>query len=323
MTTYILRRILQTLAVIVILSYICFSLMTLMPGDPVELMISANPRITQEDVVRLRQFYGLDQPTYVRYYHWASEILSGELGYSRTYRVPVSEMLVPALKATFVLSMVSLGFSLLIAIPLGIYCALKPNTKFDYTVNLLNFAGISIPSFWLGIVLIIIFSVILNWLPAGGFQTTGIKYDGFFDEVVDKSKYLILPTLSLAIQRIGFFSRFSRSAMLEAMRNDFIRTARAKGMSESVVVWKHGFRNALIPLITITAISISSVFSGALITETLFAYPGVGRLIYTSIISNDFNVAMISFIISIAMVLVMNLVADLLYGVVDPRISYK
>ncbi|MFN3697459.1 MAG: ABC transporter permease [Pseudobdellovibrio sp.] len=323
MTTYILRRILQTLAVIVILSYICFSLMTLMPGDPVELMISANPRITQEDVVRLRQFYGLDQPTYVRYYHWASEILSGELGYSRTYRVPVSEMLAPALKATFVLSMVSLGFSLLIAIPLGIYCALKPNTKFDYTVNLLNFAGISIPSFWLGIVLIIIFSVILNWLPAGGFQTTGIKYDGFFDEVVDKSKYLILPTLSLAIQRIGFFSRFSRSAMLEAMRNDFIRTARAKGMSESVVVWKHGFRNALIPLITITAISISSVFSGALITETLFAYPGVGRLIYTSIISNDFNVAMISFIISIAMVLVMNLVADLLYGVVDPRISYK
>jgi len=323
MTTYILRRILQTLAVIVILSYICFSLMTLMPGDPVELMISANPRITQEDVVRLRQFYGLDQPTYVRYYHWASEILSGELGYSRTYRVPVSEMLAPALKATFVLSMVSLGFSLLIAIPLGIYCALKPNTKFDYTVNLLNFAGISIPSFWLGIVLIIIFSVILNWLPAGGFQTTGIKYDGFFDEVVDKSKYLILPTLSLAIQRIGFFSRFSRSAMLEAMRNDFIRTARAKGMSESEVVWKHGFRNALIPLITITAISISSVFSGALITETLFAYPGVGRLIYTSIISNDFNVAMISFIISIAMVLVMNLVADLLYGVVDPRISYK
>jgi len=323
MTTYILRRILQTLAVIVILSYICFSLMTLMPGDPVELMISANPRITQEDVVRLRQFYGLDQPTYVRYYHWASEILSGDLGYSRTYRVPVSEMLTPALKATFVLSMVSLGFSLLIAIPLGIYCALKPNTKFDYTVNLLNFAGISIPSFWLGIVLIIIFSVILNWLPAGGYQTTGIKYDGLLQEIIDKSKYIILPTISLAIQRIGFFSRFSRSAMLEAMRNDFIRTARAKGMSESVVVWKHGFRNALIPLITITAISISSVFSGALITETLFAYPGVGRLIYTSIIGNDFNVAMISFIISIAMVLLMNLVADLLYGVVDPRISFK
>lgn len=323
MTTYILRRILQTLAVIVILSYICFSLMTLMPGDPVELMISANPRITQEDVVRLRQFYGLDQPTYVRYYHWASEILSGDLGYSRTYRVPVSEMLTPALKATFVLSMVSLGFSLLVAIPLGIYCALKPNTKFDYTVNLLNFAGISIPSFWLGIVLIIIFSVILNWLPAGGYQTTGIKYDGLLQEIIDKSKYIILPTISLAIQRIGFFSRFSRSAMLEALRNDFIRTARAKGMSESVVVWKHGFRNALIPLITITAISISSVFSGALITETLFAYPGVGRLIYTSIISNDFNVAMISFIISIAMVLLMNLVADLLYGVVDPRISFK
>lgn len=323
MTTYILRRILQTLAVIVILSYICFSLMTLMPGDPVELMISANPRITQEDVVRLRAFYGLDQPTYVRYYHWASEILSGDLGYSRTYRIPVSEMLAPALKATFVLSMVSLVFSLLIAIPLGIYCALKPNTKFDYFVNLFNFAGISIPSFWLGIVLIIIFSVYLNWLPAGGYQTTGMSYDGFLHELMDKSKYIVLPVISLAVQRIGFFSRFARSAMLEAMRNDFIRTARAKGMSENVVVWRHGFRNALIPLITITAISVSSVFSGALITETLFAYPGVGRLIYTSIMGNDFNVAMIAFIISIAMVLIMNLVADLLYGVADPRISYK
>jgi len=323
MTTYILRRILQTLAVIAILSYICFSLMTLMPGDPVELMISANPRITQEDVARLRSFYGLDQPTYIRYYHWASEILSGDLGYSRTYRVPVSEMLAPALKATFVLSVVSLIFSLCIAIPLGIYCALKPNTKFDYIVNLFNFAGISIPSFWLGIVLIIIFSVYLNWLPAGGYQTTGIVYDNIFHEILDKSKFLILPVVSLAVQRIGFFSRFSRSSMLEAMRNDFIRTARAKGMSENTVVWRHGFRNALIPLITITAISISSVFSGALITETLFAYPGVGRLIYTSIMSNDFNVAMIAFIISIAMVLIMNLVADLLYGVADPRISYK
>ncbi len=323
MTNFILRRGLQTLIVIVLLSYLCFSLMALMPGDPIELMISANPKITQADVVRLRSFYGLDQPSYVRYMNWVSEISKGDLGYSRTYRIPVTEMMWPALKATFILSMCSLLFSLLIAVPLGIYCALKPNSKADYIINLFSFAGISLPSFWLGIVLIIIFSVVLGWLPAGGYQTTGMSYDNFFQELFDKAKYLILPILSLSVQSIGRFSRFTRSAMLDSMRNDFIRTARSKGLSENVVIWRHGFRNALIPLITIIAISLSSIFSGALITETLFAYPGVGRLIYTSIISNDFNVAMVSFVISIAMVLVMSLVADILYGFADPRITYE
>lgn len=323
MTTFILRRLLQTLLVIIILSYVCFGLMTLMPGDPVEMMISANPKITQEDVTRLRDFYGLDQPVYKRYLNWVSDISTGELGYSRTYRIPVTDMMGPSLRATFILSMTSLVFSLLIAIPLGIICALKPNSKTDYAINLFNFAGISLPSFWLGIVLIIIFSVKLGWLPAGGYQTTGMAYNSWFAEMLDKSKYLILPVVSLSIQSIGRFSRFVRSSMLEAMRNDFIRTARAKGMSAQVVIWQHGFRNALIPLVTIIAISFSSIFSGALITETLFAYPGVGRLIYSSIMGNDFNVAMISFVISVSMVLFMNLVADLLYGVVDPRISYK
>lgn len=323
MTTYILRRLIQTALLLVILSYVCFNLMTLMPGDPVEMLISSNPKITAEDVTRLREFYGLDQPTYIRYKNWMTDIAQGDLGFSRTYRIPVSEMLGPALKATFILSVCSLALSLLIAVPLGIYCALKPNSKFDYVINLLSFAGISAPSFWLGIVLIIIFSVKLGWLPAGGYQTTGIKYNSFFHELIDKAQFLILPVISLSIQSIGRFVRFTRSAMLEAMRNDYIRTARAKGLSENTVIWIHAFRNALIPLITIITLSLSSVFSGALITETLFAYPGVGRLIYSSIIGNDFNVAMISFVISIAMVLIMSLVADLLYGVADPRITYK
>lgn len=323
MINFILRRLLQTVIVIVILSYVCFGLMSLMPGDPVEMMISANPKITAADVARLRSFYGLDQPIYKRYMNWVSDISHGDLGYSRTYRIPVTQMMGPALSATFILSMVSLVFSLAIAIPLGIICALRPNTKLDYIVNLFNFAGISVPSFWLGIVLIILFAVNHQWLPAGGYQTTGLEYDNIFQEIADKFQYLILPVVSLSIQSIGRFARFTRSSMLEAMRNDFIRTARAKGLSSNVVIWRHGFRNALIPLITIVALSLSSIFSGALITETLFAYPGIGRLIYSSIMGNDFNVAMVSFIISVSMVLLMNLVADLLYGVVDPRVSYK
>lgn len=323
MINFILRRIVQTLVVIAVLSYVCFGLMNLMPGDPVEMMISSNPKITAADVVRLRSFYGLDQPMYKRYLSWVGDLVQGELGYSRTYRIPVTEMMGPALFSTFILSVASLTFSLLIAVPLGILCALKPNSRTDYIVNLFNFAGISVPSFWLGIVLIIIFAVNLHWLPAGGYQTTGMEYETDWDEIVDKAKFLILPVLSLSIQSIGRFSRFTRSSMLEAMRNDFIRTARAKGLSSQVVIWKHGFRNALIPLITIVALSLSSIFSGALITESLFAYPGIGRLLYSSIMGNDFNVAMISFMISVSMVLLMNLAADLLYGVVDPRVSYK
>ncbi|HEY8272317.1 MAG TPA: ABC transporter permease [Pseudobdellovibrionaceae bacterium] len=322
MTTYILRRLIQTCLVIAILSYVCFYLMTLMPGDPVDLMASSNPKITAEDVIRLKQLYGLDQPSYVRYGHWISEIAQGDLGYSRTYRVPVTDLLGPRLLNTFILSMVALGFSLMIAIPVGIISALRPGSKMDYIFNFFSFAGISIPSFWLGIVCIIVFAVWIPLFKAGGTQTIGGPEFGFWGAILDRSKYLVLPVLSLSLQQIGRFSRFTRSSMLEALRNDFIRTAKAKGLPRQVIIWKHAFRNALIPLITILALSMSSIFSGAIITETVFAYQGVGKLTYDSIIGNDFNVAMVSFIISVAMVLLMNLVADLLYGVADPRISY-
>lgn len=323
MTTFITRRILQTLAVIVVLSYVCFYLMSLMPGDPVDMMVASNPKITAEDVVRLKSLYGLDQPIYKRYASWMGSILSGDLGYSRTYRVPVQELMGPRLWNTFLLSAISLGLSLLIAIPLGVISALKPGSRTDYFVNLFSFGGISIPSFWLAIVLIIIFAVKFPLLPAGGTQTIGTEDLGLWASLKDRAIYLVLPVLSLSIQQIGRFSRFTRSAMLEAMRNDFIRTARAKGLARGTVIWKHGFRNALIPLITILALSFSGLFSGAILTETVFAYQGVGKLVYDSIIGNDYNVAMISFVISVSMVLLMNLVADIMYGFADPRISYQ
>jgi len=322
-TTYILRRLIQTIVVLAILSYVCFYLMTLMPGDPVDMMISSNPKITAADVARLRELYGLDQPSYVRYAHWMGDLLKGDLGYSRTYRVPVQELLGPRLFSTFILSMAALVFSILISVPLGIFSALRPGSKVDYFINFFSFAGISIPSFWLGIVCIIFFAVWIPLFPAGGTQTIGSADMDIWSTFLDRSKYLVLPVLSLSLQQIGRFARFTRSAMLESLRNDFIRTAKAKGLPRQVVIWRHAFRNALIPLITILALSISSIFSGAIITETVFAYQGVGKLTYDSIIGNDFNVAMVSFIISVAMVLIMNLVADLLYGVADPRISYN
>ncbi len=322
MTTYILRRLIQTVIVILLLSYFCFYIMTLMPGDPVELMIQSNPKITSEDVARLRNLYGLDQPAYKRYLSWAKSITEGDLGYSRTYRIPVSELIGPKLFNTFILSMTSLSLALLIAIPLGVFSALRAGSKLDYLVNFFAFAGISVPSFWLAIVLIIIFAVWFQLLPAGGTFTIGIESDGLAG-IWDRAKYLVLPTLSLAYLQIGTFVRYTRASMLEAMRNDYIRTAKAKGLSRSAVIWKHGFRNALLPLITIVTLSLSGIFGGALITETVFAYQGVGKLVYDSIIGNDFNVAMVSFIISVTMVLIMNLLADIFYGFADPRISFK
>jgi len=321
-TTYILRRIIQTLIVILLLSYFCFYIMTLMPGDPVELMIQSNPKITSEDITRLRTLYGLDQPAYKRYLNWAGTIVQGDLGYSRTYRIPVSDLIGAKLINTFILSLASLVLALAIAVPLGVLSALRAGSKLDYLVNFFAFAGISVPSFWLAIVLIIIFAVWLQLFPAGGTFTIGTDLTGL-PMVIDRLKYLALPTISLAYLEIGTFVRYTRSAMLEAMRNDYIRTARAKGLTRQAVIWKHGFRNALLPLITIVTLSLSGVFSGALITETVFAYQGVGKLVYDSIIANDFNVAMVSFIISVTMVLLMNLLADILYGFADPRISFK
>lgn len=323
MTTFITRRLIQTLVVILLLSYFCFYLMTLMPGDPVELMIQSNPKITSEDIARLRELYGLDQPAYKRYLTWATPLLQGDLGYSRTYRVPVTELMGPKLWNTFVLSLLSLVLAIAISVPLGVISALRAGSKLDYFINFIAFAGISVPSFWLALILIMVFAVFFQILPAGGTYTIGTDSGDLLTQFLDRGKYLILPTISLAYLQIGRFVRFTRSAMLEAMRNDYIRTGKAKGLSRAQVVWKHGFRNALIPLIALLALSFSSLFSGALITETVFAYQGVGKLVYDSIMANDFNVAMISFMISVSMVLIMNLVADILYGVADPRISFQ
>ena len=322
MTTFIIRRLLQTLVVTLLLSYFIFYLMTLMPGDPVDLMISANPNITTEDVARLKKLYGLDQPAYKRYWNWVSDVAQGDLGYSRTYKVPVTQIIGPRLLNTFFLSLFALSLALIVAIPLGVISALKNGSKIDYLINFGAFAGISIPSFALAIILIIMFSIWIPILPAGGTHTVDTQMSGW-ETLLDRLKYLILPTISLATLQIGRYTRFTRSSMIEAMRNDYIRTALSKGLDYKTVVIQHGFRNALLPLITVVALSVASIFSGAILTETVFAYQGVGKLVFDSIIASDFNMAMISFMISIIMVLFMNLIADILYGFADPRITYK
>jgi peptide/nickel transport system permease protein len=284
-------------------------------------MIASNPEIRPEDIARLRELYGADRSVFSKYSSWLGSAVQGDFGYSRTYKIPVVELLKPRLFNTLILSGLAFTFAVFIGITFGIIAGLRPGSRFDYVVNFFAFAGVAMPSFFIAIVLILIFAVGLNWLPAGGTMSVGAA-SGNAGTFADRLPYLVLPVLALTVLQMASYARYSRSAMIEAMGHDFVRTARAKGLMERTVVLKHGFRNALIPIITVIALNTSGLLSGAVIAESVFAYQGVGKTILDAILQNDFNVAMVSFLITIAMVLFMNLVADLLYAVVDPRISY-
>lgn len=324
MGAFVLRRLIQTVVVIFLLSFVSYWMMGLMPGDPLDVACQANPHCTPENLEQMKKNLGLDQPIHIRYLQWLGDLLRGDLGYSRTYRLPVTEILGPRLLNTLYLSGISLLLSLVIAIPLGVFTSLRQNSKLDYTLNMFAFAGISVPSFWLALMLIITFAVKLQWLPASGTETIGSEGTMTAVEVAfDRIRYLILPVTTLSLLTIASWVRYTRAKMLETMRHDYIRTARAKGLPENRVIYRHGLRNALIPVVTVVALGFSGLFSGAVITETVFAYQGAGKLIFDSIFANDYNMAMCSFIITSLCVMLMNLVADVLYAYLDPRISYS
>lgn len=322
MLKYILKRLATSVAMLFMLSFLVFILMTLMPGDPLDILVASNPNMTGEDLIRLKALYGIDQSGYIRYFKWLTQALQGDLGFSRVYKVPVMQIATPAIVNTFFLASFSLLFSVAIALFLGTWAALHPKSKADYAIGLFTFSGVSLPSFWIGILLILIFSVNFAILPAGGTITVGLEHDGIFPYLFDRLKHLALPVASLSLAQAGVFTRYIRSAFLEILHEDYIRTAYAKGAAPFKVVFKHAFKNTLIPLITVVAIQFGYLFSGAVITETVFSYNGLGRLIYSSIIGNDFNVAMVGLMIIVAMVLLMSMLADILYTLADPRVSY-
>jgi len=317
MTRYLAERLLQSIVVIAVMSFVIYGLMGLMPGDPVDLMISADPKITSEDAARLRALYGLDKPIVERYGNWLEAALAGDFGYSRLHARPVLEVLGPALANTAVLMGLAFALSLAIALPAGIAAAMRPYSRLDYTVNLLAFAGISTPPFWLALLLILVFAVVLGILPAGGMGTVG------GGSIWDQARFLVLPVASLTIASIGGHTRYMRAAMIETLRQDYIRTARAKGLSESRVVVGHALRNALIPVVTIIALDFGTLFSGALVTETIFAYPGMGRLIFDAIMGNDFNLALVALLFATLLTLTANILADVGYVALDRRISFR
>src|SRR5438094_999274 len=277
MGKHALHRMFQMIPLLILVSILAFSLLKSMPGDPLDRMLEDNPDFTYEDYVRLRAIYGLDDPFYVAYFKWAGQVLQGNLGYSRQYKIPVQNLVLPRLNNTLILSIMALVFALVVALALGIISAVKQYSFVDYASMAFAFFGFSVPNFWMGLMLIVFFSVNLHWLPPGGIMSSDVQ-PGFWNIVLDRGKYLIMPVVVTALAEMASWTRYTRNSLLDVLQLDYLRTARAKGLAEHSVVTRHAMKNSLIPLVTVIGGSFSRFFAGATITETVFSYPGMGKL---------------------------------------------
>ncbi len=315
MPRYAISRLLQALLVVLIMSFLLFALIGLMPGDPLENMFEGNPSMTPELMLQMRDLYGVDLPIWTRYWNWAQEAVRGDLGYSSLYFRPVLDVLLPAMGQTAKLLSLTLLVSVPLAMLLGTLAARKPNGWVDSAIGVFSFAAISLPNFWVSLLFIILFAVNLGWLPASG---TPMSDDvSFWGEL----RHLVLPVSVLVMFHVGPLIRYVRAAMIETLSADFVRTARAKGLNERKVMVRHALRNALIPMVTVLALSFGHLFSGALVIETIFGMLGMGKMIYDAIANVDYNLALVGLLLAIIVVLISNLLADLAYAVLDPRIT--
>ena len=317
MSKYIFQRLLGTIPLLLLITFASFILMQSVPGGPLSVYRN-NPRVTAKDLERIERQLGLDKPLPVQYAIWLRNLLRGDWGESFAAGRPVLVLVWERLLNTFYRMGVSFLVSLLIAIPVGIISATRQYSFFDHLATTFSFIGLSVPIFWLGLVALIVFSVELGWLPAGGMRTIGAPFS-----IADRLRYLILPVSVMALHSAGQYSRYLRSSMLDAIHQDYVTTARAKGLSERRVIYGHALKNAFIPLITVVALDLPTLFSGALLAETVFSWPGMGRLFWRSAMRFDYPVLMALITITAFLVIFFNLVADIVYAYVDPRIRYR
>lgn len=317
MFKYIIKRILDAIPLLIIVSILSFLIINLAPGDPVNMFI--NPETaTQAQLEAVRANLGLDKPIYIRYFLWLKNVVRFDFGTSFLHSRPVWDLIKEKIPATLSLALVATIISFLVAIPAGIISALKKNTAVDYFFSTISFIGVSLPSFWFGLMLILLFCLKLRWLPTGGMRE---NFDEFV--LIDRIKHLILPSIVLAMGSMAAKMRYMRSSMLEVIRQDYIRTARSKGLSEKIVIFKHALRNSLLPIITMLGFIIPSLLGGAAITETIFSWPGLGRLAVEANFMRDYPVLMGTTMVSAVLVILGSLIADILYAVADPRIKYN
>jgi len=316
MIAYTARRLLQMIPLLFGISIVLFAVIQAAPGGPEGALLESGRFIDPAVIEAYRERLGVDQPVHIQYVRWLSAAFSGDLGTSFSTTRPVAEMIVERLPATLELMGAAFVFAAIVAILLGIVSAVRQYSWFDHLGTGLSFVGIAMPVFWFALILQLVFGVYLGWLPIAGTETVGAS------SLTDHLLHLILPTIVLSFNYIAGWSRYLRSSLLSVLRADYVRTARAKGLPERRVVGVHALRNALIPLLSIMALNLSSLFSGAVITETVFAWPGIGRMFVQAMFSRDYPLLMGILMLGSLMVIVFNLVADLLYGVLDPRIRY-
>ncbi len=324
MLIYSIRRIFQAIPILFILSILLFGIVRLTPGGPLA-AAERNPSISKERLQQMRAQLGLDQPLPVQYIKWLQKIITeGDFGTSIKFRRPVSDMILERLPNTILLVGTAFILTLLIALPIGAFAATKPNSWFDHITTTIAFIGQSVPVYWFGLILIVIFYLTLTnpftdspLFPSAGMRTVG-KGD-FWDLVW----HMVLPVTALSFTWAGWYSRYLRASMREVLHENFIRTARAKGLKEPIVLYVHALRNALLPVVTLIALDLPSVFGGALFVETIFSWPGMGRLFWEAARGRDYPVLMGVIMIEAVIIMASNLLADLLYGILDPRVRYE
>ena len=319
MSRYLLRRLLIAVPVLLGISIVLFSILALAPGDPFG-ELAMNPNIPPEVRFNLRKQFGLDDPLVVRYVRWFTAMLHGDWGYSFVSRLPVQQLILQRLPTTLFVLGSAYVLALLIALPVGILSSMKPYSLFDQVATTFAFVGYSLPTFFTGLLFILVFSIYLGWLPF--IYSSTIEARGFA-WVIEHLRQGAMPITVLGLFEAASLTRFVRSAMLEVIHQDYITTARAKGLTEYFTVLKHALRNALIPVVTVVALQIPTIFTGAVITEQIFRVPGIGSLLIAAIESTDTPVVMAVTFVYAALVILFNLLADLIYGLLDPRITYS
>ncbi len=318
MAIYILRRLLQLIPLTIGITLISFGVMKLAPGDFLTSM-ALNPQVRPATIDRLRHDFGLDKAWYVQYWLWIRNAFHGNFGYSFAYHVPVFELIGQFALATLLLALTTMVFSWAIGIPLGVYAARHRNGFVDRMVSIIAFSGVSMPGFFLAL-LAALWAQKTGWLPTGGMTSPNHDSMSFVGRFLDTGEHLILPTIVLGVQDVSGIMRQMRGSLLDVLNENFILAARARGLKESLVIWRHGVRNAINPLITIFGYDLSGLLSGAALVEFVLNWPGLGRLILTAVQSQDLYVAMASFVMGAVFLIVGNLVADILLAVTDPRI---
>ncbi|HNB41559.1 MAG TPA: ABC transporter permease [Anaerolineales bacterium] len=324
MGTYALRRILQTIPILFIISILLFLMVRAAPGGPLT-AARRNPNISKEQIEAIEEKLGLNDPLPVQYGRWLGDMLRGDMGDSIKFRRPVSEMIGERVPNTLLLVGASFLVTLLFAIPIGILSARKPYSKFDYAMTTVTFIGQAIPVYWLGLGLIVIFYVTIKnpftgnpLFPVGGMNTRGME-----GNLLDTLWHLVLPVTALSLGWVAWYSRFLRSSMLDVLHEDYVRTAHAKGLTDSLVYYKHALQNAILPLVTLIALDLPSLFAGALFVETIFSWPGMGRLFWDAAKGRDYPVLLGVVMLTAVLIILCNIIADLAYGWLNPQVKYE